>query len=228
MVVFLAGSAGTAEGQPAAVAPQYRGWQHSGSVYILTTPEGADLPASTSEEGFPLLVRLHKDFFDFSQAKANGEDIRLSTTDGTPLSYEIEEWDASKGTASVWVRLPRIRGNARQEIKLHWGKADAASESSGAAVFNESNGYLSVWHMSGPVKDEVGTPGVQGCGHDGDRRDGRPGAPLCRRTGDFLRGQDYQLSLGSRARTVRKRGSGRRSRTLESWPGATSRRRAKW
>lgn len=47
-------------------------WRHSGTIYIITTPEGADLPASTSEENFPLLVRLHKDFFDFSQAKANG------------------------------------------------------------------------------------------------------------------------------------------------------------
>ncbi|MCE9533181.1 MAG: DUF2341 domain-containing protein [Planctomycetes bacterium] len=77
----------------------YPGWKHSGSIFILTTPEGADLPASASVEGF---------------------------------------------------------GNARQEIKLHWGKADAMSESDGKAVFNESNGYVSVWHMNGPVKDETG------------------------------------------------------------------------
>jgi hypothetical protein len=63
---------------------QYPGWQHSGSLYILTTPEGANLPASASEDGFPLLVRLHKDFFDFSQAKAQGEDIRFSTSAGGP------------------------------------------------------------------------------------------------------------------------------------------------
>jgi len=136
---------------------QYPGWKHSGSVYLLTTPEGANLPASASENGFPLLVRLHKDFFNFSQAKANGEDIRFSTSTGTPLAYQIEEWDPANGTASIWVRIPTIKGNARQEIKLYWGKADAASESSGSAVFNESNGYLSVWHMNDPVNDEVGT-----------------------------------------------------------------------
>jgi len=136
---------------------QYAGWQHSGSIYILTTPEGANLPASTSEDGFPLLVRLHKDFFDFSQAKANGEDIRFSTSTGTPLAYQVDEWDAANAAASIWVRIPTIKGNARQEIRLYWGKADAVSESSGSAVFNESNGYLSVWHMNDPVKDEVGT-----------------------------------------------------------------------
>ncbi|MCY2953082.1 MAG: hypothetical protein NTU53_14055, partial [Planctomycetota bacterium] len=31
---------------------QYQGWQHSGSIYLLTTPEGANLPASASEDGF--------------------------------------------------------------------------------------------------------------------------------------------------------------------------------
>ena len=149
MAVLLA-LAGTA---PA----QYAGWQHFGSIYLLTTPEGANLPASASEDGFPLLVRLHKDFFNFSQAKAQGEDIRFSTSTGTPLACQVEEWDAAIGTASIWVRVPTIKGNARQEIKLYWGKADATSESSGAAVFNESNGYLAVWHMSDPVKDEVGT-----------------------------------------------------------------------
>jgi len=135
---------------------QYPKWRHSGSMYILTTPEGANLPATASEGGFPLLVRLDRDFFDFSQAKAGGEDIRFAA-DGKPLAYQVEEWDPARGAASIWVRIPLIRGNARQEIHLHWGKADAASESRGTAVFNESNGYLSVWHMNGPVQDEVGT-----------------------------------------------------------------------
>ena len=39
-------------------AAQYPGWQHEGSLFILTTPEGADLPATAAVEGFPLLVRL--------------------------------------------------------------------------------------------------------------------------------------------------------------------------
>jgi hypothetical protein len=141
------------------VQAQYPGWQQTGSLYILTTPEGANLPASASEENFPLLVRLSKETFDFTQAKAGGADIRFSA-DGKPLAFQIETWDAATGAAIIWVRIPLIKGNARQEIKMHWGKADAMNESKGEAVFNESNGYLCVMHLSdpeNPVKDEVGS-----------------------------------------------------------------------
>ena len=102
------------------VSAQYQGWQHFGSLYLLTTPEGANLPATASEENFPLLVRLNKDSFNFNQAKAGGDDIRFSA-EGKPLAYQIEDWDAVAGTASIWVRIPNIKGNARQEIKIYWG-----------------------------------------------------------------------------------------------------------
>ena len=136
---------------------QYGDWRHTGSIWVLTTPEGADLPASASETDFPVLLRLRKGDFDFSQAKGEGEDLRFSTSNGVALAYQIEEWQPAAGSAAIWVRLPTIKGNDRQEIKMHWGKADAASESEGGAVFNRSNGHLSVWHMNDPVKDEVGT-----------------------------------------------------------------------
>jgi hypothetical protein len=140
---------------PTEAAAQYPGWQHSGSMFILTTPEGADLPAAAEVKDFPVLVRLNKDFFDFSQAKANGEDIRFSSADHLPLPYQIEQWDAAKGEASIWVRIPQITGNTRQQIVIHWGKADAASESKGAAVFSVDNGYVSVLHMDGALRDEL-------------------------------------------------------------------------
>ena len=145
-----------AQEKPVAGTP-YRDWKHAGALTILTTPDGANLPAASSVEGFPLLVRLHKDWFDFKQAKAGGEDVRFSGSTGAALAYQIEEWDAAKGVAGIWVRIPRIEGNARQAIRMHWGRADAASESNGKTVFNESNGYLSVWHLGDAVRDEVGT-----------------------------------------------------------------------
>jgi Concanavalin A-like lectin/glucanases superfamily/Domain of unknown function (DUF2341)/Carbohydrate esterase, sialic acid-specific acetylesterase len=125
---------------------QYPDWSHQGLVYILTTRDGANLPSTAKVENFPLLVRLGREFFDFSQTKANGADLRFSM-DGKPLPYEIEDWDPDHGVASAWVRIPLIRGDEARSIQIHWGKADAESESNGRAVFSESNGYVSVMHL---------------------------------------------------------------------------------
>lgn len=135
---------------------QHAGWKHSGSLHILTTPQGADLPADARIRDFPLLVRLDKNWFDFSQAQPKGQDVRFSTHDDKPLAYEIEQWDKSAGAASIWVRIPLIKGNANQAIQMHWGKADATSESNGKAVFNAANGYVTVWHLNGEAEDSVG------------------------------------------------------------------------
>lgn len=142
---------------PVAGGGVYGGWKFRGKLTILTTPEGADLPASAVETDFPMVVRLDKDWFPFSQAKSGGEDVRFSSVSGEPLSYEIEEWDAVKGRASIWVKIPKIRGNERQELVMSWGKADVASESKGGAVFGEGNGYVAVMHMGEGLADAVGT-----------------------------------------------------------------------
>ena len=143
---------------------KYKGWQHSGALCVLTTPDGADLPATAKESDFPVLVRLDKDWFRFNEAKPKGEDLRFASGTGLPLAYQIDHWDAVAGTAAIWVRIPTIIGNARQVITMYWGKSDAASESDGAAVFNKSNGYLSVWHMDETLRDEAGTVTVQDAG----------------------------------------------------------------
>jgi|GEM_PF-2677915 hypothetical protein len=137
---------------------QYGDWTHRGTLALLTTPEGAGLPASAREEGFPVLVRLNGETFHFKQARADGSDIRFSA-EGQPLAYQIERWDPARGEACVWVRIPVIRGNARQELTLHWGNAGAGTESDGNAVFHESNGYAVAMHLGDvddPVRDEAG------------------------------------------------------------------------
>ncbi|MEI6655875.1 MAG: DUF2341 domain-containing protein, partial [Verrucomicrobiota bacterium] len=137
----------------------YANWDHAGSLFILTTPDGAAIPAGETETNFPLLVRLHSGNFTFSQAQSDGRDIRFTRADGVALSYQIEEWDAANASASIWVLIPTITGNARQEIKMYWGKSGVASESNPAAVFNAANGYACVMHLGDPVnplKDDVG------------------------------------------------------------------------
>ncbi|MFT7513769.1 MAG: hypothetical protein ACI9QL_002983 [Candidatus Omnitrophota bacterium] len=138
------------------VFAQYADWSHHGTLALLTTPDGANLPASAHEENVPVLVRLNRETFDFKHAGADGSDIRFSM-EGKPLVYQIEHWDSVLGEAVIWVRIPIIRGNARHELTLHWGRSDAVSASDGHAVFNASNGYAVVMHLGDdPVKDEAG------------------------------------------------------------------------
>jgi arylsulfatase A-like enzyme len=134
----------------------YAEWQHSGSVVLNTTGEGAYIPSLESVENFPVLIRLNGDSFDFNQARPHGEDLRVTTSIGKALPYEIETWDPAHGTAAVWVRVPWIRGGERQELTLYWGHPTATNESSGADVFNTGNGYLGVWHLNQTGTDSAG------------------------------------------------------------------------
>ena len=70
------------EGSAVLVSDEYRDWKHSGSIWLLTTPDGAELSAEAKVEQFPVLVRLHRDFFDFARAKPNGDDLRFSSSTG--------------------------------------------------------------------------------------------------------------------------------------------------
>ena len=132
------------------------GWRHSGEVFIVTTPEGADLPADTSVRGFPVLLRLHGDSFPFSEARPDGADLRVASGDGVPLPHQIEAWDPERGEAAVWVRVPEIRGNDVQVLRLSWGRDDATDMSDGRAVFGTDSGYAGVWHLGASPRDEVG------------------------------------------------------------------------
>ena len=132
-------------------------WKHKGSIWINTTPDGANATAGTEVHEFPLCVRLYGDTFDFSQCQNDGNDLRFTLAEtGTSLAYEIDTWDPKAGFAVLWVRIPTIRGNDRQEITLHWGNAAARPGSKGQSVFNESNGFASVWHLGETLADSTG------------------------------------------------------------------------
>ncbi len=135
----------------------YQSWVYSGSLFILTTPEGANIASGPAETNFPLLLRFNSGNFPFSKAAADGSDIRFTTATGTALSYQIEHWDAAKGSAAVWVKIPSIAPNAKQEIKMFWGKTGVTSASRASSVFNSANGYASVHHLGDALVDETGT-----------------------------------------------------------------------
>ncbi len=98
-------------------------------------------------DDFPILVTLDTNRFDYSLAKANGEDLRFVDANGQLLSHEIETWDPS-GRSSIWVKVPRIDASSSTDsIHLYYGNAAAADIQNPTAVW--SNGYVGVWHLNG-------------------------------------------------------------------------------
>lgn len=123
------------------------GWNYSRRLCLNTTAAGAGV--SSNVTGFPVIVRLTGDNFDFSEANALGSDVRFSRSDTIGLTYEIERWDAPGQRAEIWVRADTIYGsNSTQFITMFWGNANAMDSSDGAAVFDTSNGFVGVWHMN--------------------------------------------------------------------------------
>jgi hypothetical protein len=124
----------------------YSTWTYHRNVFLNTSASGANVNGEVTN--FPVLVRLTaKDSNTFTQALAGGIDIRFTKAgDVTRLKHQIDSWDATTKTASVWVLLDTIKGNNRtQMIRMHWGKAAVADSSNGTAVF--SNGFTNVWHL---------------------------------------------------------------------------------
>jgi len=201
-------------------AAQYDDWKHSGAMYIITTSEGAHLRATALEKNFPLLIRLNKDFFDFSQAKSRGEDIRFSAN-GKSLAYQIERWDAAAGHADVWVRIPTIKGNDQQAIKMHWGNEKVPSESNSEQVFVTKEGFAGIWHLGNNLKDATS-----------NNLDGfnKPDKPTTNTTGIIGDAQEFGVNKflvirppdAEPDRRVTCMPSGNADRTMSAWINPTS------
>jgi hypothetical protein len=125
-------------------------WKYAQQLRLNTTASGASVAENVYN--FPILVRLTANNFNFSQAKANGDDIRFAKPDNTFLPYEIERWDADSNAAEIWVKTDTVHGSdSTQSLMMYWGNVNAADSSSGAAVFDTAAGFAGVWHLGQPI-----------------------------------------------------------------------------
>jgi hypothetical protein len=123
------------------------GWKYARRLCLNTTETGAGV--SQNVMGFPVIVRLTQENFDFTHAYADGSDIRFARSDTVRLPYEIERWDPVTKRAEVWVRVDTIYGNnGTQTITMYWGNSAAIDGSNGAAVFDTADNYAAVWHLN--------------------------------------------------------------------------------
>lgn len=134
------------------------------SGYVIINSSGSGISSNAILVDFPLLLRLDKENFDFSQALPQGDDIRFSKTDGASLSFEIEQWDTLAKKAAVWIRIDTIYGKrTEQRFVIKWGDSAVQSRSSGEEVFKSTSGFAGVWHLnenpgsgSNSIKDRTG------------------------------------------------------------------------
>jgi hypothetical protein len=130
-------------------------WKFSRRIYFNTTASGANVAGTVVN--FPVLVRLTSGAFAFSQAQSGGEDVRFTKSDGKPLPYEIERWDASQSLAEIWVKIDTVFGNDSSHfVTMYWGASTGSatvSLSNGAAVFDTADGNVGVWHFEPGLAD---------------------------------------------------------------------------
>jgi hypothetical protein len=131
-------------------------WSHARRLMLNTGASGAAVAGTNFN--FPVLVRLTKDNFNFSEAKSGGGDIRFAKPDNSPLAYQIERWDSAAQLAEVWVNVDTVfGGDSAHYITLYWGNSTVPSASNGAAVFDTAEGFQGVWHMNdapnAPLRD---------------------------------------------------------------------------
>lgn len=118
-------------------------WSHYAPVRL----DAAGLIAK-GVANIPLLLRLSREGFDFSQAKGDGSDLRFTRENGAVLPYRIQLWDSLAGTAAIWVKVDTVAPDSEaQRLRMYWGNARAAAPASKGGVFDTADGYAGVWHL---------------------------------------------------------------------------------
>ncbi|MBF0432747.1 MAG: DUF2341 domain-containing protein, partial [Fibrobacteria bacterium] len=195
-------------------ATDYSTWSYNRNIYMNTTASGANV--SGDESNFPVLVRLNSGNFDFSEPlTVGGADIRFTKSDGTTdLAYEIERWDDGVDSAEIWVLIPVVWGNNKnQNFRMHWGKVSQTTTESSANVFHTSNNFQGVWHLDEEVAgtsnadaykdatsngydldDEVSSTGQNGAIGKGQQFDGSDDGLLGGNVLGFERTNSFTLS----------------------------------
>lgn len=88
-------------------------------------------PSSVNLLDCQVRIDLNRLNFDFTHAQSDGRDIRFTTSDqNTLLDYWLSDFDATKKTASAWVKMPSIAAGSSGNIYLFFGNASATAVSS--------------------------------------------------------------------------------------------------
>ncbi|MBE9463939.1 DUF2341 domain-containing protein [Dyadobacter subterraneus] len=83
-------------------------------------------------------IKFSTNDFDFSKTKAEGSDIRFSTSSGklkdSGLAYWTEQWNKG-GNTIIWVKIPVLKAKSQNSIFMFYGNSKAAPVSNGDKTF---------------------------------------------------------------------------------------------
>lgn len=108
------------------------GWSYRRSVTVTNS-------AGEAATDYPIKLVLTSTDFDFSKFLANGNDLRVTDSDGsTVLSYWIEKWEILyEGVVWVWVKIPGTvsSGGGTRTLYIYYGNASASDAADITTVF---------------------------------------------------------------------------------------------
>ncbi|HEY4375315.1 MAG TPA: DUF2341 domain-containing protein [Burkholderiales bacterium] len=153
-------------------------WTSRKQVTLNTSDSGVATKQALAQVVIPL--RLHSGDFEFTDAKPDGADLRfIAADDKTPLKYHIEQFDSVSGLAVIWVQVPQLAPNAKdQKIWMYYGNDKATPGDDAKGSYDSAT--LAVLHFgekgpppkdvssysqaAGTVTAQLGTPGLLGNG----------------------------------------------------------------
>jgi hypothetical protein len=132
-----------------------------------------DASCSSGLNNYPVLIKIDND----NDLKAHvlhsaGYDIVFKLGDGTPLYFEVENYDAASGSLTAWVRIPTLSNSTDTNIYMYYGNSSITSAQGNATWVWDFADYEGVWHFNESPND-----GVAG-GHADSTSNANHGTPM--------------------------------------------------
>ncbi len=125
-------------------------WTARKTLALDTTATGMNL--TTPVNDVPVLLRLHSgNFPQFLNIKDGGADFRLlAGDDKTPLKYHVEKFDAASQIAFVWVKVPVLAPQSKDnKIYLYFGNQTAPKADDPGSSFDVDT--AAAFHFGDPT-----------------------------------------------------------------------------
>ena len=141
------------------------------------TIDNSQVSGSNHLTDFPVLVTLTlPDLATVANGgdvqNTNGYDIRFRASEcDCWLDHQIENYNATTGAYTAWVRIPNLKYDEDTEIEMYYGNVTVATDPSTSNTWTSD--YVGVWHLS---EDPQGTgpqhTDASGTGNDGTAEGG--------------------------------------------------------